>query len=102
MLSRRDMIEPANIRRPLPIPGIQRSGEHEIQVLATTRWLEEEVVDLLLTIGRVGPHVTERRNELGARLHPPINIRVDAPEERTHHAGTPTIAQFAETVAAGP
>src|ERR1051326_6321253 len=85
MVHRSDVLNPADVCRPLPLPGIERSREQKILLRMASRRLQQQLVQFGLAISGVRSHIAKVADEIAAGLSAQIIIGINASVKWSHH-----------------
>src|SRR5437016_10971434 len=101
MSAGKNMLDAADILRPLPLPGIERSGQQEFPSRMTPGRFQEQLVKLLLPVGRVSSHIAQITDEFAPGFDAHVNIRVYATIKRPRHVHCKMMLKIIQYPAAG-
>ncbi len=98
---RSNVLDAADVGRPLPIPGVKRAGKNELPIAMAARRFKKKFVNFGLAVSRVRAHVAEVAGEVGSRGNLVIVIRINTAEQRPRKPHSIFLLQFLQNGAAG-
>src|SRR5258708_7902527 len=101
MPSRIEVHDPSDVLRPAHSSWILRTRDNKLLYRQVPRRLAEQLFQLRLPVGRVGPHVTQVACEPALGLPVAVLFRIERTVERHRTSRSEALLQFAQHFAAG-